>query len=289
MTESMADSPNKANNWPEITELEKLDAEEFASRFPFFRTVLPYDPQELEAWYETEDYRKELEALIIKRISEAPIAASLCQVLTAPVTTKEDYFWLCCVGWLIGSISLEQFEPFRSAVVALSECDISSAPDGMSLISIQSHAKEMLFFMDNPDVAYVATRKTDSMFERSLNERVHSAEEMKPFVDDLLAWLADLNWPTSEPCTRQLARFPEATIDGIIDALEHGNNDPEWQQHIIEFAREHIPKGPMWERLAPFVGKQINSGADNEDEQALSEAAESWVNEWNKWKAQQVN
>lgn len=140
--------------------------------------------------------------------------------------------------------------------------------------------------MDNPDVAYVATRKTDSMFERSLNERVHSAEEMRPFVDDLLAWLADLNWPTSEPCTRQLARFPEAAIDGIIRVLENGSHDPEWKQHVIEFAQGHIPKGTMWERLAPVVGKQINPGADNEDEQALSEAAESWVAEWDKWKSE---
>lgn len=282
MTESIIDSATKANNWPETSELEKLDAEEFASHFPFFRTILPYNPQELEKWYETEDYRNELEALIIKRISEPPTEASLCRVLAAPVTTKEDYSWLCCVGWLIGSIGLEQFEPFRSAVVALSEGDTSSAPEGVSMISIQCHAKEMLFFMDNPHVAYVATRKTDLMFERSLSERVHSAEEMKPFVDDLLAWLADLNWPTSQPCTRQLARFPEATIDGIINSLEHGSNDPEWQQHIIEFAQEHIPKGPMWERLASVIEKQVNLSADNEDKQGLSEAAESWLNEWKK-------
>jgi hypothetical protein len=142
--------------------------------------------------------------------------------------------------------------------------------------------------MDNPTEAWVHTTKFDLMANRSMDERVQTAEQMAPLVPRLLWWLMDANWPPFSDCTTQLARFPEATTDPILKVLG-SNPDETWTLYILEFVHAHVPLGPMWMKLRPAVESIANGSAKTEDEdwEDTIEEAKAWLHKLDEWTAKQ--
>ncbi|EHK45613.1 hypothetical protein TRIATDRAFT_299324 [Trichoderma atroviride IMI 206040] len=88
---------------------------------------------------------------------------------------------------------------------------------------------------------------------------------MEPYVDELLGWLADPNWPPYLGCQKQLARFPEVTIDPIKEVILKNRSDPEWLLYILDFVEGHVPVGTLWKRIEPELIQLANGEVEDEE------------------------
>jgi hypothetical protein len=75
-------------------------------------------------------------------------------------------------------------------------------------------------------------------------------------------------------CQKQLARFPEVTIDPIKEVILKNQNDPEWLLHILEFVEEHVPVETLWKRIEPELLQLANNEVEDEEGVELSEVAQ---------------
>ncbi|RFU74473.1 hypothetical protein TARUN_7798 [Trichoderma arundinaceum] len=226
--------------------------------------------------------------ILIERAGEPTIIHGISSVLSRPITTRDGFFTACAgVDGILSYLPLATLRLYKSALEALISANTGDSPPGVSVPSLTSRAKDAVKFVDHPDLAWAPQHKFDFMGERSLAERVHSAEQMKPHASELLGWLADYNWPPCSGCIEQLARFPEVAVGPIKEIIPENGNDPEWLLHIVEFVEEYVPVGQLWQSLEPELTMLANSEAEDEENRELAEAARRLLDSLREWRTKQ--
>lgn len=218
-----------------------------------------------------------LTQLVRDRAAEAPVADAITLILSTPVTSAASFRTAWTAVSILTELPLDVLPLYRQALVNLSAMDIDSPPPGIGLSTLRAQGSDVLRFMDNPDQAWTPQHKGDWMAERSLTERVHSAEAMRPHVQGLLGWLCDVNWPPFQGCRKQLARFPEVVVPAIRELLATETEDLEWLTRMIEFVHDEVPVGALWETMRAEVEAKVDRHSTDEDDKELSEAAETWL------------
>lgn len=212
---------------------------------------------------------------VIRRAADPSVVSSVSSTLSKPIKTKSDFFVVCAaLDDIVSHLPLATLGLYRPALETLASADSAPSPEGVSVPSLAARARDAIRFIDNPDLVWAPQHKLDYMAFRSLSERVHTAEQMEPYVDELLGWLADPNWPPYLACQKQLARFPELTIGPIQETILKEGNDPEWLLHILEFVEEYVPVGTLWKRIEPQLIQLANSEIEDEEGIELPEAAQ---------------
>ncbi|KAM0256499.1 hypothetical protein ACHAQJ_004910 [Trichoderma viride] len=222
--------------------------------------------------------------ILTERADEPLIVRGISSVLSKPIKTKDGFYTACAgLDGIVSQLPLATLRLYRPALETLASIDTADGPPEVSLPSLASRAKDAIKFIDYPDLSWAPQHKGDYMGERSLSERVHTADQMKPHVGELLDWLADANWPPHLGCLKQLARFPEVTIDPIKEMISKNRNDPEWLLHLVEFVEEHVPVGILWERTESELTLLASSEANDEENIDLSEAAQRMLGLLKEW------
>lgn len=214
---------------------------------------------------------------VTRRAADPSVVRSISSTLSKPIKTKVDFVVVCAaLDDTVSHLPLAALGLYRPALETLASADSAPSPEGVSVPSLAARTRDAIKFIDSPDLAWAPQHKLDYMAFRSLSERVHTAEQMEPHVDELLGWLADPNWPPYLGCQKQLARFPELTIGPIRERILKERTDAEWLLHILEFVEEYVPVRTSWKRIEPQLIQLANS--EIEDEQGtcieLTEAAQ---------------
>ncbi|KAL6821159.1 hypothetical protein J3E69DRAFT_340997 [Trichoderma sp. SZMC 28015] len=231
--------------------------------------------------------------ILIARAQKPLVIQGISSVLSKPVKSSNDFYTACAaLDSVLSDLPLATLRLYRSGIEALA-ANTAYSPPGVSLPSLTSRAKDAIKFIDFPELTWAPEHKMDYMAERSLSERVHTAQQMEPHARDLLGWLADYNWPPYSGCVKQLARFPEVAVDPIKEIIEDYRDDPEWLLHLLDFVKESVPVGVLWEKLEPELSSLSSIEADDEDDEDdeenrdLAETAKSMLGQLNEWKREQ--
>ncbi|KAK5988642.1 hypothetical protein PT974_10128 [Cladobotryum mycophilum] len=282
----MAHRDDRVGKLPDNEEIESCDAAGFAALVPslLLRLSKRLGPESVEG---DEGAAQATTNIIISRSAEPPTIAVLSSAIINPIKTSQDFHlaWIV-LGDIIGTLPLQSLSHYRQALQTLANRDPNEGcPQDLTISSLIAYAKDLILFVDSPDLAWAPKHKADDVAIRSLTERVHSAEQMKPHVPDLLSWLADINWPPYTPCVEQLARFPEATVEPIRDVLSSDTDDVEWLMRILEFLQNKVPVWPLWEGLRPQLEGLIEKYGEARDEptEEMVEVAKSCMRKLHLW------
>ncbi|KAF4469195.1 hypothetical protein FALBO_3893 [Fusarium albosuccineum] len=246
--------------------LASLDAEAFGARVPAIISTASH-----ETFAEVE--------IIRARATEAPTVAAVSNMITSPKKEQNDIYLVWTVlNEVIVDLPLEVLQLYRPALKTLSE---TAAPDTTAshyqgATGLIAEATFLIRFIDDPNAVWVPETKGDRIGLRSLRERVKTADEMRPYVPDLLDWLADPNWPPFRECWAQLARFPEVTVGPIGELIKRVRGDGGWIVQLLYFVGECVPFA-MQEELRPVVKSLVDESKGDEDEWEISEVAREWL------------
>ncbi|UKZ82234.1 hypothetical protein TrVFT333_010019 [Trichoderma virens FT-333] len=225
--------------------------------------------------------------ILIDRAGEPLVIQGICSVLSKPVKSRDDFFTACAgLDCIVSYLPLATLRLYRPGIEILA-ASTEESPPRVSLPSLTSRAKDAVKFIDFPELAWAPKHKFDFMGERSLSERVHTAQQMRPHAKDLLGWFADVNWPPRSGCIKQLARFPEVAVDPIKEIIAENRNDPEWLMYLLEFVEQHVSIGVLWEQLEPELVLLASSEAEDEENRDLTETAQRLLGQLNEWKREQ--
>ncbi|TFB02164.1 hypothetical protein CCMA1212_006104 [Trichoderma ghanense] len=226
--------------------------------------------------------------ILIARADDPVIVQGISSVLSKPIASSDDFFTACAgLDSILCHLPLDTLRLYRSSLEILA-ANTAQSPPGVSLPSLTSRAKDALEFINSPDLAWPPRHKFDVMAERTLAERVRTADQMRPHARRLLDWLADCNWPPYSGCVKQLARFPEVAIDPIKNILAEHGDDPEWLRHLVEFVEGNVRIGTLWERLEPELVLLAGREADEEESRDLAEACRRLLGLLKEWRGEQL-
>ncbi|KAF7305527.1 DUF5071 domain-containing protein [Mycena chlorophos] len=136
-------------------------------------------------------------------------------------------------------------------------------------IDLSGEAVDILRYL-NSRCAYVPMSKTDYLAVRSIQEGVHTAEEMRPLIPGLLSWLQDANWPMCSASCEQLSRFPALAVEGVRSVLQHLNGDDgEWEGNLLRFVGTVPPA--LRESLRPEIERIVQRPTASETAHEVSE------------------
>ncbi|KAF5007107.1 hypothetical protein FDECE_6538 [Fusarium decemcellulare] len=256
--------------------LTSLDAEAFGARIP---TIISTASHGTFAERIPQERQTRGVEIIRARATEAPTVAAVSNMITSPKKEQKDIY----LGWtvlneVIVDLPLEVLQLYRPALKTLSE---TAAPDTTAshyqgATGLIAEATFLIRFIDDPNAVWVPETKGDRIGLRSLRERVKTADKMRPYVPDLLDWLADPNWPPFRECRAQLARFPEVTVGPIGELIERVRGDGGWIVQLLNFVGECVPS-TMQEELRPVVKSLVDESKGDEDEWEVSEVAREWL------------
>ncbi|KAF5721688.1 hypothetical protein FMUND_3493 [Fusarium mundagurra] len=235
-------------------------------------------------------------SIIRSRASEPATVKAVSSVLNSPIE-DEDYDTLRvhqkALYSVLFKLSLEKLQPYRPALAALAAFDISgfshrSSHYAQTSILIQNASLLERFAADSKAV-WVSKDKFDMVSDRTLTERVHTAEEMRPYMPELFDWLADGNNPPFTPCRDQLARFPETAAVVAAEFLAKANEekDTEYQHFLIDFVYDCVPVGESWIPMREHVQALVREleGSTDEDDEDLVGEANKWLTRLEQWEA----
>ncbi|CEI60073.1 hypothetical protein FVEN_g8136 [Fusarium venenatum] len=276
-------------------DLASLTAEEFASNIKAiileFRSRLD-DPKQRQS-----PENVEIQNLLVSRAAEPAVVTDITPILTS-IPTKDDrvtetlqqtLFWNILV-----KMSFEQLQSYRSIFKAVNAQD-TGVPDRRG-----SHLRNMKLlkcFTLNPQSIWVPETDCDPIGGRTLSERVHTAEQMRPYMREMYFWFHDRNDHLPyEDCQKRLARFPETAIAVAADIIDEMAMDKahlwgniEYLVTIVNFVSSYIPVGEIWmlmrksvEFLARVLREAVKEGIDvvvNED--CLNDC--EWLSELDEW------
>ncbi|KAJ7054511.1 hypothetical protein C8F01DRAFT_1163647 [Mycena amicta] len=196
--------------------------------------------------------QEKLEQQIIHRISsvdgKSPLIPAINTFLMTPASTASaTRLQATLFGWagILTSLPISRLSAFRSGLARLAnEPTLAERQHPMEL---QSTSRRLVEYIDKP-LPWVPVSKFDWLGLRSL-DKVTTADTMAPFVDGLLEWLQDSNWPVSGGCEAHLARFPELCVDPIRAVLRRGD-DGDWESRLLSFVSFSVP-GKLRERMRP--------------------------------------
>jgi hypothetical protein len=273
-------------------QLAKLDTETFGSNVPsILRSAGDSDLEKKAEYIE----------LVQSRAAEPPTVAAISSILTLPIKEGDwDTLKLqqTVIYRILLDLPLEQLQAYRPALAVLAAVDISSfdpSKDGSycaQTANTITNAKLLGRFAADPKTVWTPINKFDEVSYRTLSERIHTAEEMRPYMEDLFWWVADANNPPFTPCSEQLARFPEtaATVAAEVMAKAGQANDTEHQHWIIDFVSTRVPIGKAWIPLRSHVQDMVRALEErkDEDEDEYVDSAKEWLAELEKWDATHV-
>ncbi|KAH7250970.1 hypothetical protein BKA59DRAFT_471476 [Fusarium tricinctum] len=274
-------------------QLAKLDAETFGSAvLSILRSVADSG---------LENKAKHVE-LVQSRAAEPPTTAAISSILTTPIK-EGDWATLklqqTVIHRILLDLPLEQLQAYRPALAVLAAVDISSfdpSKDGSYHSQTShniNHAKLLGLFTADLKAVWVTADKYDDVSYRTLSERIHTGEQMRPYMEDLFNWMVDPNHPPFKPCSEQLARFPETAAAVAVEVMAKAGqvNDTEHQHWIIDFVSTRVPIGKAWIPLRPHVQEMVRliEERKDEDEDDYLEAAKAWLDELEKWDATHVD
>jgi hypothetical protein len=274
-------------------QLAKLDTETFGTNVPSILRSAADSGLENKAEY--------IE-LVQARAAEPPTLAAISSILTLPIK-EGDWATLklqqTVIYRILLDLPLEQLQAYQPALAVLAAVNISSlgpSEDG-SYYAQTSHiitqAKLLGLFAADPEAVWTPINKFDEVSYRTLSERIHTGEQMRPYMEDLFWWVADPNNPPFTPCSSQLARFPEtaAAVAAEVMAKAGQANDTEHQYWIIDFVFTSVPVGKAWIPLRSHVQEMVRSLEErkDEDEDEYLDSAKEWLAELEKWDAAHVN
>ncbi|KAH8738171.1 hypothetical protein BGZ61DRAFT_583144 [Ilyonectria robusta] len=198
------------------------------------------------------------------RATEPPTIAAIATVLQSSLRDQDEFR----IAWtafyeVVVELPSDAIRFYRPALEALS--------------ATESRKQESTTIFGQPEAVWVPTHKGDYIGELSLQQRVTTAEQMRPHVTELLGWLADGNWPPFRGSRKQLARFPEVTVEPIRELMEKERGDGGWLLNLLEFVGDCVPVGPLWEPLRPVVQAISDDPKGDEDDWELSDCARLWL------------
>ncbi|RSL44858.1 hypothetical protein CEP53_011025 [Fusarium sp. AF-6] len=274
--EMKQNTPTSAGGNSDTTDLDllaDLDEEAFGARVP---AILSSASQ---AIFKSHQCKPAGISTIRSRATEAPTVAAVSDMIKSPIKDQHDFYlaWTA-LNEIVVDLPLEDLEHYRPALKAVAETPVSdtTASHYQGATNLCSEAASLIRFMDDPTAVWVPQTKSDHIAERTLQERVKTAEEMRPHVPGLLNWLADANWPLFRGCRTQLARFPEVTVGPIGKLIEKERGDGGWIVSLLEFVDECMPVS-IWEELKPTVGALVEEAKGDEDEWEVSDLARRWL------------
>ncbi|KAF5627291.1 uncharacterized protein FTJAE_9376 [Fusarium tjaetaba] len=268
-------------------QLTALGEKAFAEKVP---TMLWSDRETL-----FEDGSEDID-IIRSRASEPGTVEAVSTALTSAIE-DEDYDTLRvhqkALYSVLFKLSLEKLQLYRPALAALAAFDISefahrSSHHAQTSILIQN-AGLLERFAADPKAVWVSKDKFDMVSDRTLTERVHTAEEMRPYMPELFGWLVDANNPAFTPCRDQLARFPETAAAVAAEFLAKANEekDTEYQHFLIDFVYDCVPVGKSWMPMREHVQalvKDLERSSDEDDGELVGEANE-WLTRLEQWES----
>ncbi|KAF5614751.1 hypothetical protein F52700_13623 [Fusarium sp. NRRL 52700] len=269
------------------TQLATLDEKAFAEKVS---TMLWSDRQTL-----FEDGSEDI-GIIRSRASEPATIEAVSSVLTSTIK-DEDYDTLRvhqkALYSVLFKLSFETLQLYRPALAKLAAFDISDFAHRSSHYAQTStlihNAGLLERFAADPKAVWVTKDKFDMVSDRTLTERVHTAEEMRPYMPELFDWLVDGNNPPFKPCRDQLARFPETAAVVAAEVLAKANEekDSEYQHFLIEFVYNCVPVGESWIPMREHVQALVKEleGSTNEDDEDLVGEAKEWLTKLEEWEA----
>ncbi|KAM0401237.1 hypothetical protein ACHAQC_001918 [Fusarium culmorum] len=237
-----------------------------------------------------DDSKDEFFSIIRTRAMEPPVIVSLSSVLTSPIEdgdfTSLKMHQLVFYS-IISKLSLEQLQPYRSAIKTLMGFDISSFNSRSSHYAQTMHlinnARLLDRFIENPEDIWVPENKFDCISYRTLWERVHTAEQMRPYMHGLFNWQVDPCHPPFKHCREQLARFPEVSTVVAAEVMGMAVNDVEHQHFLIDFVSECVPVGKAWYPMRDPVKQMVRVLEGKNKEQLVEAGDEDYLEEAKNW------
>ncbi|KAF4341213.1 hypothetical protein FBEOM_4871 [Fusarium beomiforme] len=236
--------------------------------------------------------------IVRSRATEPATVQVISSILTSPIKDEEgqDYETLRvhqkALYSVLFKLSFEDLQPYRPALAALAAFDISDFAHRSSHHAQSSHVIEnaghLERFAADPKAVWVTKDKFDMVSDRTLTERIHTAEEMRPYMPALFGWLVDANNPPFMPCRNQLARFPETAAVVAADELAKAiqDKDEEFQHYLIDFVSECVPIGEAWRPMREPVQallKASEGGKSEGGDEELVDEAKEWLAKLEQW------
>ncbi|GKU05859.1 hypothetical protein FLAG1_08196 [Fusarium langsethiae] len=273
--------------------LATLDGETFAAEIPaILQATCDADNDE-----DCDDSENECFSVIRLHAMESPVIKSLSTILASPIEDSDfaslEMHQLVLYS-IISKLSLEQLQPYRPAIQALMEFDISFFKTRTSHYAQTMHlinnARLLDRFIQNPEDIWVPENKFDYIAYRTLWERVHTADQMRPYMHDLFNWQVDQCHPPFKPCREQLARFPEVSAAVAAEVMSMAIDDVEHQHYLINFVSECVPVGKAWypmrapvEQMARALESKNKKQLEHDGEEDYLDEANIWLEVLEKW------
>lgn len=281
--------PRDLNDTSSIPSLERLDSETFATLVTeVISRLSARTPEGVPESNSAAPFYAEFCSLVRKRANEPAIISAVSGIVSRPVQSGDDlYLVLGALCHVVCELPEDQILPYHQALVALSDTESGVISDRAHEAFLVPQARDLLRFVDKRDEVWVPERKGDLMGLRSLQERVQTARDMRPYVHDLLRWLQDTNWPNYSACEEQLARFPEIAVRPIQKILKDHRGDGPWINNLLQFVQLRVPVGRSWEVMYPQVKALIDAPQGDEDECETADRAKEWLAVLNRWRSSQ--
>ncbi|CAM1505195.1 Fc.00g108320.m01.CDS01 [Cosmosporella sp. VM-42] len=233
-------------------------------------------------------FNESAQDLIISRASEDMTITVIADALKLPIEDEGRYGIACtAMHQIIMKLPVEKLRAYGHALITLVKANVREGANP-NITSLKLEAGDVHRFIDDPSLVWVPKHKFDFMAERSLNERLKTAEQIRPLVPELLGWLVDKNWPPYAICWAHLARFPEEAAAHILILLQSERGDGGWLLNMLEFIEECVPLGPLWEHMRSQVEALVAERKGDEDEWELSVVAHEWLKKLDAWKKEQA-
>ncbi|KAJ4137263.1 hypothetical protein NW768_002845 [Fusarium equiseti] len=241
--------------------------------------------------------RTEIYNLLISRAAEPEVIAAITSILM-PHTGDDDGVTQIIRGHIIyrvlKRVSFEQLQAYQNTIAAVNAYNTGYSKDRLEFYL--DNMRRLERFMVEPEAVWVAEDWYDFVGCRTLADRVHTAEQMRPYMREMYQWFEDRNDLPYSCCAEQLARFPEAAAAvaaEVIDEVVAGKVDLERNvgrlNNIVDFMAEHIPDGEARvvlqqsiESLTQTLKKVVKEGSRDDYAYCL-EASEEWLSELNGW------
>ncbi|KAH6993936.1 hypothetical protein EDB82DRAFT_500281, partial [Fusarium venenatum] len=266
--------------------LATLRGEEFAAGIPAILQAAR-DADSVQDGDVSED---EFFNIIRLRAMEPPVIASLSSILESSIEDGDfaslEMHQLVFYS-VVSKLSLEQLQTYRPAIKTLIGFDVSSFKSRSShyvqTIHLINNARLLDRFIEKPQDVWVPENKFDQISYRTLWERVHTADQMRPYMHDLFNWQVDPCHPPFNPCREQLARFPVVSAAVAAEVMSMAVNDIEHQHYLIGFVSECVPVGRAWYPMRPPVEQMVRALESKSKEQLEKDGEEDFLDEAKTW------
>lgn len=145
-----------------------------------------------------------------------PIASTLLSALSPPDDTLANRI----INWILMEVPTGQMTVFRPALSELAS----------SQHRARASARAAIRLLDGE--TWSPENKFDDWALRSIRQNVQTPEQMAPYVEGLLNWMQDGNWPVFTGCCELMLRWPEVGVEPVRQILGEVD-DGEWHYYLV--------------------------------------------------------